>query len=69
MYACRLLLGDTFSTEFKIRSFTTINNLRRHGSDSPHEVARSGLDNLNIYVCIACRWILLLPVLTSKLGH
>ena len=54
MFVCRLLLGIISSIDFKIRSFSLINNSRHHDLNFPYVVARSGLDDLNIFVCIAC---------------
>ena len=53
MFISGLSLDVTSSTDFQIRSFTSINNFCCHGLDFPCVVARSDLDNSDIYVCIA----------------
>lgn len=52
MFVSGLSLDVTSSTDFKIRSFTSINNFCCYGLDFPFVVARSDLDNLDMYVCI-----------------
>lgn len=60
MFVYGLLLEVISGIDFKIRSFTLINNSCYYGLDSSCIVVRSGLDDLNIYVYIACRWTSLL---------